>query len=326
MHVGDITESNNAGRSEPEWIAADISFRHLDNAAIPYTVLPGNHDYRQNFYRYFNDSVRQAVGFKRMFSSLPVHDPVTGLAVTASGASSYTIVQGGSYEYLILSTGSPASGSSTIDNTSASGSSEMDWLLAVMHSYPNLPTVLLEHTHGEDVRDILVRPFAQVFLHVWGHIAGSHASWQTGNFDNPGYWAVQINYQLEPYGGNGWIDLFEFDEAANTITMRTFSPYVEKKLTGQGSQWWNGLPGQDRTVHSFDVMHLTRYVNDAGSLPGYQNTMEAGTFAAAFISGNKPGNTPGDGAPLPGVLELDFAKRFNRFKKAADRKNSVLPG
>jgi hypothetical protein len=43
LHVGDITENNNAA----QWAVASAAYEAIDNTNIPYTLLPGNHDESQ---------------------------------------------------------------------------------------------------------------------------------------------------------------------------------------------------------------------------------------------------------------------------------------
>ncbi|MCL2099200.1 MAG: metallophosphoesterase [Oscillospiraceae bacterium] len=306
-HLGDITENNSSPRGDPEWAAASKSYEILDNANVPYTVLPGNHDWRASFLANFPESrVKGDKGehYKFATSATRIIDPATGSLTTAAGGhSSYMIVRGGSYDYLILSTGGPNSGSSSIGGTTGAQGNELNWCRAVLRTYSDLPTIVLEHTAANTVRNNLIHPFPQVFMHVWGHISGSYAEWRTGG-DNPGFWAVQIDYQSDVYGGNGWLDVFEFDEAEKTITMRTFSPWVERKLTEStlDSDWWKSLPLQDQKIYPFDIKNLTRYTDDSSALIGYRSPASGGN--SGFRTNEKPNSS------TPGVLSFDFAARF----------------
>lgn len=310
-HVGDITENNSSPRGDIEWTAASKSFEILDNAHVPYTILPGNHDWRPSFLETFPESRSAGKGYEMATSATPVVDPTNGLTRTGGGYSRFMIVHGGSYDYLVLSTGGPNSGSSNIGGTSGAQGNELNWCQAVLRTYKDLPTIVLEHTSGKTAVDNLINPFPQVFMHVWGHLSGSYAQWTVpgGGNANPGYWNIQIDYQSDVYGGNGWLDLFEFDESAGTITMRTFSPWVEKKLveSAANSNWWKSLPEQDRAIYPFDVKNLTRYFEDSSDLIGYRNTTSSGS---GLITGNKP-NGRNDG-----ILTLDFETRFAELSKA----------
>ncbi|MDR1158078.1 MAG: hypothetical protein LBK75_07190 [Oscillospiraceae bacterium] len=311
-HVGDVTENNSSPRGDIEWAAASKSFEILDKARVPYTVLPGNHDWRPNFLTTFPESRNKGKGYEFATSSTPIVDPANDTTRVGGGYSSYMIVRGGSYNYLVLATGGPNSGSSNIGSTLGAQGSELNWCLAVLRTYRDLPTILLEHTSGNTVINNLINPFPQVFMHVWGHLSGSYAQWvEPGESSaNPGYWNIQIDYQSDVYGGNGWLDMFEFDESAGAITMHTFSPWVEKKLveSAADSDWWRSLPRQDRVIHPFDVKNLTRYFKDASALTGYKNTISGGS---GLPTGNKPGGRQ------DGVLALDFDTRFEGLRKAA---------
>jgi hypothetical protein len=313
-HLGDITENNSSPRSDVEWAAASKSFEILDEARMPYTVLPGNHDWRPNFLAAFPESRNKDKGVEFATSATPAVDPTNGLTRVGGGYSSYMIVRGGSYDYLVLSAGGPNSGSSNIGGVSGAQGDELNWCLAVLRAHKDLPTIVMEHSSGNTVVNNLINPFPQVFMHVWGHLSGSYAQWAVPGaaYANPGYWNIQIDYQSDVYGGNGWLDVFEFDEAAGTITARTFSPWAARKLkeSATGSSWWKSLPRQDQAVYPFDVKNLTRYLEDSSVLTGYKNTVSGGS---GLVTGNKPG---GAGA---GVLPLDFDSRFEGLAKAAPR-------
>ena len=72
----------------------------------------------------------------------------------------------------------------------------------------------------------LVNPYNQVFMTVNGHYSGAvHHVRQNEH----GGEVIQllINYQDSYRGGNGWLRLAEFDEAAKVISFRTYSPWIE---------------------------------------------------------------------------------------------------
>lgn len=204
--VGDLSQDG----TEREFQRADQAFRILDEAAIPYLVTDGNHD-GPEFVKYFGGArYEKSKGYQG-----------TG----PSGISCYSVVKAGSYEYLFLSLPwwdreeEPYEGSNL--------EKDREWVLHVLDTHREYPTIIFSH-FDEDM-DTYVKPFDQVFMTVRGHIEDR---WVTGFKNDFGHDVIDVvtNYQFDLYGGNGWLNPMEFDEAANKITFRCYSPWVEKKM------------------------------------------------------------------------------------------------
>ena len=47
--------------------------------------------------------------------------------------------------------------------------------------------------------------------------------------------SILADYQEHPNGGNGWLRLMTFSPSNNTISVETYSPYLDKYNTGEES-------------------------------------------------------------------------------------------
>ena len=196
--VGDLSQDG----TEREFLRADQAFSVLDEAGMPYLITDGNHDGPE---------------FKKYFSGSRYEGDVGYQGTGPSGISSYSIIRAGSYEYLFLS----------LPWGNEDLAADKEWILNVLDTHRQYPTIVFSH-FNQDI-DTFVKPYDQVFMTVRGHITDR---WVSSFKNNAGHDVIDVvtNYQFDLYGGNGWLSTMEFDESANTISFRCYSPWVEKKM------------------------------------------------------------------------------------------------
>ncbi|MBE9914940.1 Ig domain-containing protein [Paenibacillus donghaensis] len=223
--LGDVVDHSCAGE---EWERADLAISALDRAGIPYMMTAGNHDYDESdtYLQYFGPHRFNDKSYVKGFSH--------------SGYSSYGVMEAGSYVYLWL----------MVDMKALQV--DLQWCKDVLDRHSGLPTVIVSHDilyknnvhqleesgNGSIIWEQLVYRHDQVFMTVNGHYDGTgHQVRQNAN----GLEVIQllVNYQDSYRGGNGWLRLAEFDEAANCIMFRTFSPWVDQATV------WNELTYPD---------------------------------------------------------------------------------
>ena len=168
-----------------------------------------------------------------------------------SGISGYSIISAGSYSYLFLS----------LPWEEEDAISDREWILNVLDTHREYPTIVFSH-FNEDM-DTFVKPFDQVFMTVRGHI---EERWVSVFKNNMGHDVIDVvtNYQFDLYGGNGWLSTMEFDEEANRIYFRCYSPWVEKKMKILSGEIENNgilLPGEMR-LFPFDKLCNTVVATD----------------------------------------------------------------
>lgn len=230
--VGDLTQDD----TEREYKHADQSFSILDEANMPYLVTDGNHD-GEMFKQYFGGSRYEGdLGYQG-----------TG----PSQISSYSIIRAGSYEYLFLS----------LPWNSADLTADRDWILNVLNTHKEYPTIVFSHYNTDT--ETFVKPFDQVFMTVRGHIEDR---WVRSFENNFGHKVIDVvtNFQFDLYGGNGWLNTMEFDESANLIKFRSYSPWVEKKMKILNGEMENNgiLLADEMHLFPFDKLNNTVKATD----------------------------------------------------------------
>lgn len=211
-HLGDIVED---GNNEEQWNTAKL-FEKLPKANVKLLMQAGNHDWPENFDKYFG----QNSDYGKLTSNYVTR-------TSPSGRSSYMINEAGSYKYMTLA----------IDYYSFN--TDLDWAEEVLSS-TNMPTIITSHDlqncsdtapsdiklseKGKEVWDV-VKKYNQVFIMIGGHSHGSGNQILTNDAGNPVF-NILADYQFAYNGGNALFKFAEFDETNNKIYLSTFSPYA----------------------------------------------------------------------------------------------------
>lgn len=219
--------------STAEWEASNAGIDKLDGGNVSYLITAGNHDYGTGdpYLKYFGEDRFKDKDY--FGESSP------------SGYSSYGIMAAGSYEYLFL----------MMDMYNME--EDIEWAKEILENNTTRPTILASHEilaisddgkyavdteRGNYLWDQLVNDNDQVFMTISGHNHGAlHRYKQNANGND--VLQVLVDYQSDYAGGNGWMRFAEFNEQANQISFKTYSPWVET------------IPEAERTY--FDVKYLT---------------------------------------------------------------------
>ncbi|WP_374945944.1 LamG-like jellyroll fold domain-containing protein [Agreia sp.] len=265
-HVGDVVDQ--AGQ-EREWVAADEAMRAFDDADVPYSILPGNHDVldsnddlddtqydlsREPFLKWFGPTRAETV------STFEGSDP--------TGLNQFHVFEAQGQQYLALSLSWRVS-----DATIA-------WADSVLAANPTLPVILTTHQvidieadgispketdYGLELWEKFIRSNDQVFMTINGHFHGESSLVKTNDFGHPVVQIV-IDYQMAYEGGDGYLGLFEFDLSNGRINFQTASPWVtwkpQEKLTSYDQPFLEGVNQQFTIPLDF----ATRF---AGFAPGF---------------------------------------------------------
>ena len=236
-HLGDLV---NHWWNIEEWINANISMSKLDGD-LPFGVLPGNHDGAEsdgdltNYNNYF--------GFDRFNN-----ESWYGGAYQNINTNSYQLFSAGGEDYLIFHIQFDPS-----DDI-------LFWASNVIDQYPNRRVIVSTHNFvdgydsnsrseiGENMWEKLVKPYAnQIFLVLSGHYENEIriTSLEEGNFVHQ----LVSDYQDRSNGGNGWLRLIEFSPKVDEISIKTFSPYLNKYETDS-----NSLFILDNKITEYDFM------------------------------------------------------------------------
>ncbi|HEY0565592.1 MAG TPA: carboxypeptidase regulatory-like domain-containing protein, partial [Terriglobales bacterium] len=241
MVEGDLV---NDGADDAQLMNADTAFHTLDQAGIPYFVAIGNHDYDGALPR-----SRSVLGFNRWFGPARfAGQPWYGGSYPAgSSENSYGIVTLGGQPHLVL----------TLEYMPRPEA--MQWAESVLAANADMPAIVLTHSYmfvdntrvdrcdtqdmpagnatGEQMWAAL-REHANVSLVLSGHLTNGQSSHRTdigdaGNLVNQ----IFTNFQTVANGGNAYLRILTVDPAANSISVQTYSPYLNRYLTDAANQF-----------------------------------------------------------------------------------------
>ncbi len=219
IHEGDIVEDAN---NDTQWRRANESISILDGK-IPYGILPGNHDenitqYKKYFpakryknYSYWEGSYNHNRNNYQLFSALGT-------------------------DFIIVNLGwKPSSDGIQWANSIIQNHSGRKAIL-VTHGYLNKYAIRDVHGLGDTsyIWNDLIVPNKNVFLVLCGH---AHAESRRADQVDGTVHQVLANYQGRSNGGNGWLRIMEFEDEGNEITVKTFSPFLNKYEKDKNSEF-----------------------------------------------------------------------------------------
>lgn len=234
-HLGDIVEDFN---DKTQFENSKNTFYKLADSKIKTLIIPGNHDYLpekgygyndKEFYMnpnnnpidmYYKDYYGKDSDFTKKATYVVNDSP--------SGRSSYMKVRAGSYEYLMI-------GLSWYDL-----GRDKDWFENILKENKENPTIIVAHNIvdcsdtepssvqfsgvGDEIWNI-IKKYDQVFMTVSGHYHGAGNKVYMNDNNKPVI-TILADYQFSYNGGNGFFKYAEFDENANKIFLKTYSPYA----------------------------------------------------------------------------------------------------
>lgn len=292
-HLGDVVSS---GSSLTQYQRADTSLSLLDgglpDAVIPWSVLPGNHDYASTGSKTTGtDSYLSFFGPQR-FAGYSWFG-----GSEASGNNTYQFFTGGDTVYLHIAL--EWRPDSNVTNGPTRVPSPIEWAQSVIDANPGLPTIISTHEYvddnppgrsgsGQALWNRLVRSNDQVFMVLNGHYHsasiptndGEYHQVSLNDFGKPVIEVLQ-DYQDYPNGGDGWLRILTFEPGEGRIRFRTFTPVSNLSQTetvaqvGQfASQFAIPLDFEQRFSFIIPVVRPATDVIVAQGLGGYQGTID----------------------------------------------------
>ena len=246
LGVGDIV---NDGASDRQQGNADAAIKLLDNASIPYMLAIGNHDYNG---ANTGAKTRTATGFNKWWGP----QRYAGRDFYKGNEPGGTFPQGSNENfYGILNINNKPVLFLVLEYVPRSQA--LDWASGIISKNPDKDVIVVTHSHlyfdntrvdrcdtadlladndGEESWNGWLRRFPNVHLILSGHITTGMAARRAdlgsgGNLVN----ALYADYQdLKAPGtttsaGNGWLRIMTFHPLTNTITVRTFSPFLNSE-------------------------------------------------------------------------------------------------
>ena len=241
-----LTEGDNIndGASTTQMQNLNAAFRLLDNAGIPYLLGIGNHDYNGG-----NPKARDLTGFDQWFGPgrYAGKPYFKGNYPAGSNANSYAVLTINGKEFLFM----------TFEYRPTSSS--LDWAESILSANPTKEAVIVAHSfvlknnYREDTCDdqdmsasnatgqatwMRLRKYSNVIMFLSGHFTGGSGA-RRSDLGNGGNLVNQLfaDYQDYPNGGNGWLRVMTFHPASNTITVTTYSPFLNQYMTTASNQF-----------------------------------------------------------------------------------------
>jgi hypothetical protein len=259
-----IGNAATVANKERVWANANAAINVLDNNNIPYSLVPGNHDYLdhdtksepwkylQTFgpQRYINEQAGWAAD-KRTFGGSSPANPNNGYA----GMDTYHVFDVGGYKFLNIAL--------QFDPDNA----DMRWAQQVINDNPNLPTIITTHAYVNtkpaasdyqhaDIFNNLVKNNPQIIMTFNGHltgsnyVAGTNIAGQTVHQFLIDFQASQLDTQLggDYYRGGGSLRQVLFTPDSNLVTIKDYSVVANKFLPRQFT-----APDNDGDIATYDT-------------------------------------------------------------------------
>lgn len=239
VHLGDIV--NNGASKKNEWETASKCMGLLDGR-IPYSVLPGNHDYDTPHVRSSGNAT-----YNTYFPASRYSDNSWYKGHYKENQNSYQMIEVFGKEYLFLSLEVEADDSA------------LNWAEEVVKAHPNAYTTVSMHKYLRDkegTRDRkvsfgkggnspesiwtkLIKPNCSIKLVLSGHYHDSDGENQRLSTNACGQRVNQVvqDYQAQETGGNGKLRIYTFKPYDGVIDVMTYSPYTNEFETDSDSQF-----------------------------------------------------------------------------------------
>ncbi|MFE7651268.1 metallophosphoesterase, partial [Streptomyces phaeoluteigriseus] len=253
IQVGDLVES---WPNVNHWERASRYMKTLDDAGVPNSVLPGNHDLdittgeSSTYDSYFPPSRYSAASWNSptvSYGGYLGQNQFGPDGIDRKNKDSYSLLTVGDTKLLLLSLEfeSPAY--------------TLAWAQRVLDAHPDRKVILATHgfinTGGTRATHVIrtdVTPVSAVTL--WNDFVSQNCSiflvvnghWHDGDIgearrtdpNSCGTPVHQIlsNYQSRANGGDGWLRYYTFDPAAGTVDAFTSSPTLQQYETDAGSR------------------------------------------------------------------------------------------
>ena len=274
IHMGDMTHRNTIN----EWMVADDAHEILDAANIPYSVIPGNHDYPgsgavdtasvENYSQYFGTS---------RFANKSWY----GGSYENKNANNYCFFSSGTFKFMVISL------------EFAPSKQVLCWADQLISSHPDHNIILATHCYqrsntsytqncnttynvtgssGDDIWNELARRHSNVLFVFSGHIGDTGYRTKTGNGGNCIH-EILTDYQLEKWQntntnyGNGWMRKLKFTPSIGTVDVESFS--VIPGINTFNNANYNSNP--EHQDHKFTIQNT--YLT-----PSYTRTQLSNTF------------------------------------------------
>lgn len=250
IQVGDLVSEWDTPR---QWENVSTAFRILDDAAVPNTVVPGNHDFDATtgdlgpYNAHFPASRYSGASWNSATTRYGGHlgqDQFGPDPIDRGNGDSYALFSAGGRDFLVLNLEWEAP------------QYALDWADRVLDAHPDRTVIMATHsfvltngtrrttaqrpggTSQTALWEGFVRTHCQIRLVVSGHEHQGdlgEANRTDANACGQPVQQILTDYQARANGGDGWLRYYTFDPAANTMRATTYSPTLDRFETDADS-------------------------------------------------------------------------------------------
>ncbi|MBB6480737.1 metallophosphoesterase [Spirochaeta isovalerica] len=257
IHLGDLTDDN----TFRQWRVADRAHTILDDANIPYSVIPGNHD------NPLHGKKRNTSRFNRYFGP----DRFSGKEwygghYEEGNENNYTFFSVGDLHFMVLSL------------EFLPRQEVLQWANRVIAEHYDTRVIVVTHSYmkrggdrydngsgkydiegadGQTIWDKFVKKHSNVFMVLCGHVSDSELRISKGLNGNSVH-QILTDFQNEPNGGNGWLRVLQFYPDQNRINVETLS--VEKDVNRFFQTSYDSAPFQKDHTFSLHYDMTSRFI------------------------------------------------------------------
>lgn len=245
LGLGDIV---NNGSDNTQWTNADAAYQLLDQAQLPYFLGIGNHDYDGALY-----ANRSVVGFNQWFGpSRYANHSWYGGNYNGSNENFYGFVNLNGTSYLILVLEFIPRDEVVQWATALLQANTDKQVILVTHSYMYSDNTRVDQcdsqtlgnesldsdNYGDKLWSKFVSQFPNIEMVLSGHVTNGNGSRRVdlgvaGNLVNQ----IFSNYQLLANGGDGYLRILTYHPGTNTVSVTTYSPYLNAYKTDAANQF-----------------------------------------------------------------------------------------
>jgi hypothetical protein len=256
LQQGDLTQNNN----EAEWEVVKKAFAKLDGK-VPYAILPGNHDMGSVAGKFAD--VRNTTLYNQYF-------PVSHMSTLPHWSSAFENKMDNTW--YTFNTGRKAW--LVLNLEFGPRDTVLQWANKVIALHPDRLVIINTHAYmysdstrqnakdywrpqgygigkdvggqsvndGEEIWDKLVKKHPNIRFVFSGHVLNGGVGTLV-SINDGGYPVYQMlaNYQEgvkgSVKGGNGWLRLLKMDFKKGTLTVQTYSPYINQYMTDPAHQF-----------------------------------------------------------------------------------------
>lgn len=257
LHQGDITDNNN----DSQWEIAASAFSKMDGK-VPYTFVPGNHDTGEGGHakERQTDLMNQYLPYSKYSKA----KTFGGAYVPGNMENTWHTFKAGGMNWLILSL------------EFGPRNKVLDWAARIIAEHPRHKVIVNTHAYmysddtrmgnkdshkwlpqtygvgkatgdeavnnGEQIWDKLIKNYPNILMVVSGHVLNDG----TGTLVSEGIHGNKVYQMLANYqggvegtekGGNGFLRILQVDTKKSTISVKSYSPYVDKYKTDTSQQF-----------------------------------------------------------------------------------------